>query len=508
MAQHSVDLVATEGVFRGLAKQNLLFHQCIEELCDNAIASAKDGVKPLVDIFLNPDNAEPSLVDLWVCDNGCGMNLPALKDALQLGKEPSSNCRLNEHGFGLKNALATLSGGNGQWNLWTRSSDGTELKVDGPFSSTIIIQDDISFPSEPFLPSDCSTIIHVKVKMSFVQTVQGRGAPTNSLPTLRMWLIEHLGVAYRGYLELDQATQDTSARISVSINTDRKVVPPVNVPLGNARTEYFDVFIGETAIRITYRYGTLDEVLRDKLLYNTDKAKYYYQKNIPTQGIDIRLGKRVIATRQLETIWKTEDGKSQLVRHNDYNDFVGEVLIPDVPRGKLSTVNNKTDFNLDDPNWAVIFNELNKIRPPKNVREMSESALKKKWIDMLKATNPNDEVTDEHPVWPVAARIDVLRESIDGSIIIYELKATRGEPIHLYQLKMYWDGLLLGGKQPKEAVLLVDDYSTALEAMANQMNQLTPPKLRIKINEKDIIEKDSLPYCFRIERLKDLKIKV
>ena len=34
MAEYEVRLEATEGVFRGLSKQNLLFHQCIQESAD------------------------------------------------------------------------------------------------------------------------------------------------------------------------------------------------------------------------------------------------------------------------------------------------------------------------------------------------------------------------------------------------------------------------------------------------------------------------------------------
>lgn len=41
MAKHDVQLVATKGVFMGLAKQNMLFHQCISELVDNAVASTQ-----------------------------------------------------------------------------------------------------------------------------------------------------------------------------------------------------------------------------------------------------------------------------------------------------------------------------------------------------------------------------------------------------------------------------------------------------------------------------------
>lgn len=42
MAIRKVELKANERVFVGLSKQNMLFHQCIFELCDNSIAAAKD----------------------------------------------------------------------------------------------------------------------------------------------------------------------------------------------------------------------------------------------------------------------------------------------------------------------------------------------------------------------------------------------------------------------------------------------------------------------------------
>ena len=109
---------------------------------------------------------------------------------------------------------------------------------------------------------------------------------------------------------------------------------------------------------------------------------------------------------------------------------------------------------------------------------------------MLKATNPDDTVTEERSVWPTATKIDVYRKTAEGKVIIYELKVGNGQPLHLYQLKMYWDGLVISNEQPKEAILLVENFNTQLEEMANQMNELTPPK-------------NTKPYNFRVERLKD-----
>jgi hypothetical protein len=487
MAEHEVKLIATEGIFRGLAKQNMLFHQCLAELIDNAIAAQKPNQKFRVDVIFNPVNNENAT--LYVADNCKGMDLELLSKALQLGESATIESRLNEHGFGLKNALATLSSGNGAWKIWSSKDGNKVVSVEGPFQAKMKIKDDDSFPKDDFLSEDISTLIKVNVKISFVQTVQGRGAPSQDLSSLRNWLIEHLGVLYRGFLEQDQQTLDSSGVIVVSINNDRLQVPPVQVPLGNKSVEYIEVELGGIVHKLEYYHGTLDEVKRDKLVRG-NKSKYYYQGNQPSQGIDIRLGKRVIATRQFDTVWKTEKGDRQLDRHNNYNDFLGELVIPELPRGILTTTNNKSDFNLEDSDWVKIFQKLNEFRPVKNIRERSEADLKKKWLDMLKATNPDETISDEKHIWPTGTRIDVFRKTPDDRVIVYELKVGSGAPIHLYQLKMYWDGLVLSGELPKEAILLVEDFTTTLEEMANLMNKLTPPN-------------GSKSYNFKIERLKD-----
>ncbi len=484
MPSHKVPLIAHEGIYRGLASQNMLFHQCVSELVDNAIAACPEKKKFRVDLVFSSAPGQTDHADLYLADNGSGMTLEHLGKALQLGESATTASRLNEHGFGLKNALATLSGGNGPWKIWTKAaSGGPVLTVEGPFTYEMTIRDDEDFPTDSFLPADFSTLIKVTVKTSFVQTTQGRGAPATDLNSLRDWIIEHLGVLYRGYLGQDEETFETSGVIVVSIGTNSVQVPPVDVPFGNREVKYLDVEIGGKVVPIQYRYGTLDEVKRDKLVKGR-KAKFYYQQNQPTQGIDIRLGKRVIATRQFETIWN-------ISRHNSYNDFVGELLIPELPRGILSTTNTKTDFNLDDPDWGKIFTKLKDYAPVKEIRQKTETEVRNKWMQMLKATNPEDTVTDDRSIWPTGTRIDVYRKTPQQKVIIYELKIVSGAPIHLYQLKMYWDGLVIDTKEePSEAILLVESFDPALEQMANMMNQLTPPG-------------NTKPYNFKIERLKD-----
>ena len=246
MSEIPVDLVASEGVFKGLASQNLLFHQCIAELVDNAVAAHPGGDgKFKIDIIFNREVDHEQKVDVYVVDNSGGMTVGILSTALQLGESATTNNRLNEHGFGLKNALATLSGQNGPWKLWTRTSpDGPVSSAEGPFLARMFINDDDEFPTGNFLSTDASTVIKVTTKLRFLQTVQGRGAPGNDLVALREWLIEHLGVLYRGYLEQDRVTNENSGVITVAVANDIRRVPAIQVPLGNSETKYIDIEIG------------------------------------------------------------------------------------------------------------------------------------------------------------------------------------------------------------------------------------------------------------------------
>lgn len=476
--EYQININITPKAFEGLARQGMLCHQGICELCDDALAAALPGEKARVCVALAPD-ADKHYIHLAVADWGRGMELSALTNALQLGSTPQSDDRLNEHGYGLNNALACLSGGTGSWCIYTRSQPGPYFKVSGPFDlkMTVKTSDSIDLPASLNLKwPDLSTVVYVRVPMSIARTLQRQGnRKLSDLATLRIWLIEHLGVAYRGYLELDPATLEPSAKIAVTIGESSLLVPSVQVPMMMARTEKLEVELGGQVVRVTYVHGILDKFKQEHLVQG-GKARYYYQCSQPTQGIDIRLGKRVIATAQLGEIWHKENG-SPICRHNSYNDFVGELILPELPRGILATLSNKTGIDRNDPDWEMVFEALADFPPQKNAAALNEEELKKKWMKILKAANPEDDVTSEISVWPTGTRVDVVSKGANAKYDIYELKARKAEPQDLYQLRMYWDGLVLEGIQPTRGVLLTAKYNDAIREMAEQMNKLPTPNL-------------------------------
>jgi len=472
MATHNVPLLANEGVFRGLAKQNMLFHQCICELIDNSIAAKRDNTKFRIDIIF--DKTADNKLWLYVVDNSKGMSFEILKKAIQIGSSPDTENRLNEHGFGLKNALATLTnGGYGDWKVYSRNRNSGKISsVGSPYVSPLKVEDDDKFPKLPYNIEDIGTIINAEIKVKYVQGVQERGKPTYELNKLRIWLLEHLGVIYRAYLIPDKAKNySIEGDIYVSINSDIAKVQPIEIPLGVTHHKNFNMEIGGILYPIQYNYGTIDTERAKETRVVDDNLKSYYLQSLGTQGIDIRIGKRVIATKVLEPIWG-------LKPHNDFNDFAGELIIPEtIPRGKLKTVTTKTDFKNDDSDWINIFSHLAERYPlTRNAKRTTEEEFKKELVAQLKRFAKEDDiVTREKCVWPTGVKIDIYWQKADTKeITIYEVKTDSATTLNVYQLKMYWEGLIEKGESPYEAVLVCLDYSSNIEELIKIINKTSP----------------------------------
>lgn len=491
---YEIPINITPKAFEGLRRQGMLFHQAVCEIVDDALAATPEG-QAHVAIALAAD-ADKNYMSLAIADWGCGMNLDELTNALQLGSLPTGNNRLNEHGFGLNNALACLSDENGTWSIFTRKDKGDYLKVSGPFDTRMTVETvaNLNLPNNMNLYwEEPSTVVCVRVPMDVVRTVQRQGRRLMNLVLIRTWLTEHLGVTYRGYLEQNPNTMDAYAKIVMTIGENVCFVAPVEVPVMRAYVEILEVELGGESVKMAYRYGALNAAKCETLVQGS-RARYYYQNNQPTQGIDIRLGKRVIATAMLSEIWVKENG-SPIQRHNHYNDFVGELCIPELPRGVLATLNNKTGIDRTDPGWEAVFEALQQYQPPKNATSYEEAELKRKWVERLCAADDDNDVSTEVSVWPTGTRIDVVASNPMGKYDIYELKVRKAEPQDLYQLRMYWDGLVLSGVQPTRGTLLADSYTDNLKKMMQMMNELPAPNFP-----------DGGPsgkYCFTLATLKE-----
>ena len=134
----------TKNLWTGLAKQTIDFHHAISELIDNSLSAALP--KPagsgrqtsLIEITV--EETDKHDIILQVADAGTGIPEEMLSsdndNIFNLGYNPPSPGLMNEHGFGLKNALALLTSGfESNFFLLTKPVGSSEiLGVKGPIS--------------------------------------------------------------------------------------------------------------------------------------------------------------------------------------------------------------------------------------------------------------------------------------------------------------------------------------------------------------------------------------
>ncbi len=471
--------------FEGMGRQNMSFHHALAELIDNSIAASEFPFE--VDVYLASD--EPGEIAVKVVDKGSGIGITDLIErALKLGGRPTSTNRLNEHGFGLKNSLCSFTGNSTPFLIQTRDQAALEAgayyEVAGPFQRDMVAAEQ---PTSGWPPdgSDASgTIVSLVTSLGYLQGIQQtRGPRATNMATLTGYLLEHLGVMYRGYLStIVPGTTNVQGQIRIHQGGDTHHVEPLLVPMDGIQRVELPFTAGGSNYVAEYRHGVLDETLRDNAGFSL-----YYQANIPTQGIDVRIGGRTIATRQLSEIWDRD-------RHNNFNSFVGELVIPaDVPREFLRSVNNKSAYDVNDDIWASLFHDLNANHPPpREARAQTERELR----DLLAhnfQTYSEDQIVKEYAVWASAVKIDIYRKNpATGAITLYETKIGQAQPIFLYQLRMYWDGLALAGEQPTKAILVAADFQDVHSQMASQLNQLQDP--------------NGNTYNFEIKRIQDFPL--
>lgn len=471
---NNIEIGLDEHAFDGMQRQGMTLYQALFELIDNALAATKQNTQSRIALALAPDES-PEYFWLGCFDWNGGMDKEALRHGMQIGCKPSGQNWLNDHGFGMKNAILAMAL-NDTFMIYTRKDTNNYLLLTNPLSLNMPLYSvpDLDLPAGMNTKwENPSTAILCRVPMSFTATLQRDGQqPLSDLAEIRNWIVEHVGVTYRGYLENDPTTAEPYAKIAVTIGNNENFITPIEVPLMMTQTEHIEVELGGTVMTLQYKHGQLDESLRDTLVLGKP-TQFNYLGNQTTQGIDIRIGKRVISLAQLPKIWKKRGGKPE-PRHNHYNYFLGELLIPELPGDVLSTLWNKSDLYYEDFNWKAIFSALQKFPPEKHDRALREEEVKKHWAEMLEAACPGDRISREVNIWCTGTRIDVLHES-DTKCVVYEVKVRKAAPLNLYQLRMYWDGLVMNGVQPTDGVLIAANYSGNLQKMVDALNLMPPP---------------------------------
>ncbi len=462
-----------EGFFRGLAQAPLHFHNAVAELLDNAIAVKEEGFEIKVDI----SKVEADTYEVTISDNGPGMSFKDIQDRIfKTGQPPLPHSSpLSEHGFGLKNVLAKVQAEGGNWSIRTRDTDtfrrGEFYKMRSPlkYKMHIAVLQSTDWPE--FGAEGAGTIICLKVPLSFMQTVGWgrRGRPPSTPTRILEYLREHLGVFYRGYLGLPyigyKGTTKGKGKIITSLNWNSvQNVKPIEPDFDYRKhIKRIDISTPHGTIRIEGEYGLLStssEVTRKT-------RHYYYRNTTESQGVDIRMGGRVMATRLLTEIWEK-------ARHPSYNAFWGEFRIPAVRNQVPRTLNNKTSIDFSDDVWIAIADGVkSQILSPLKTKsdEKDEDQVRTELFEKIKSTKIEHEIVEkEYSCWGGSGVVIDIYRQVGSEIIVYEAKLGKAHPLDVYQLRLYWDGLVEDGKQPTHGYLVAQEKTTGVSTILNALN--------------------------------------
>lgn len=494
-----VKMKMPNNAWESLARNNMDCGHCIAELFDNSIAAKPESFMIQLHIEQHPDDEH--LRYLHFIDYSGGMTFEILQKAILLGGSVGEN-QLNEHGYGMKNALCTLSHKNKlNWDLWTKYNDEIS-HVKGPFQDPMNIEstsaepaDDLTFPELDFAHwgQNFSTYIRIEVKDTFINTLKGRGKITSNTDILKFYLMEDLAIKYRHYLR--EGVGNPNGKILVSYLHHRHFLKPLELPASTQTTQFpitvMDDQGVEHEINVDYKWGPLDPVRRETALIYYDendttkqrKPVANYQGNQPSQGFDVVIGNRTILTKCFEDIWESgvddQGEKTYMVRHPSHNDYLGEMRISSPPKGVFSTKNNKSGIDPDDVNWQKVIEEFVKLSQCKPSSDGETKKSEKYYQKLLKTTLDNTmpgdaTISKEKAVWPTGTRIDMYCKTA-AMTRIYELKVKTAAAIDVYQTKMYWDGLADQGaaEVPTEAWLVAPDFAPSLQELVDSVNALT-----------------------------------
>ncbi|KKM91215.1 hypothetical protein LCGC14_1230780 [marine sediment metagenome] len=474
-------------VWEGIGRQNMHFGQTISELVDNSISAVpKDqyGTPTAfrVEIIIANHGDE---IEVLIADQSCGIEAKDLSSCvLSLGGSGPVGGVLNEHGYGLKNAICSMTRGNKMpFRIETSpkhvAKDNQIFFVDGPFHMGMKVdtaqgwsENDLTNTLDQH--SSIGTRIYVSTTMDHVRTVYPSG---KSFASYMDRIGEFLGIRYRGLLEHHKSNRILLKWIDKDDIKSKKIIP-IEIPYcGEVTERHFDIE-GE---KIIYRFGRLNESKpKDTGMGWPYELMLSYQCNQRTQGVDIVCKGIVLKSGVFTEIFDRS-------KHNKYNEFCGEIILPD----SFSTIVNKTDITTDHPGWVrlceILSSDIDAYTIKRDTNAIRESLIRQQLIKILTGHNPGAKVQIEKSIGGV--EIDISVRNPDGTIYIMELKAGNAEPKDIGQLLLYAYCIRASdGKIPERCILVASGFNSSVEQIAKTLSEKCDINIELLKREEAIGE--------------------
>lgn len=198
--------------------------------------------------------------------------------------------------------------------------------------------------------------------------------------------------------------------------------------------------------------------------------KKHYTKTMSTSGVEIRINGRLLADNLFKEIWGIE-------KHNSYNYLLVQIDIKSEHSNRLpKTTTSKTGLRQDDEKLSVLYEWIRKKLPtPKQDSKLSDHEIDLfKQLENTKKPHiaKTDIITLEQRAYTnlnEKIRIDFYLNQ-NNEISIYEGKKDKTTPKDIYQLMMYWDGLVFDGINPDVGILIAAEHPKSVEAIVDLVN--------------------------------------
>lgn len=458
--------------------------QSINELVDNAISNIIGNNTELkkIQISLEETDDDDKAIIITIEDSGLGIE--DAEQAFTLGSSGSDSV-LNEHGFGLLQALAAANKQNDAWDVYKRSPDNREksevMHIMAPYvigKQRYEMIKDTKWPGHKW----GNTFIRVRCDHRLFTTLLPietcvRSSVKFDFETVADRIHEDLGFTYSYILADKKVELNLILKHSNGIKEEHKVTPIIP-----RWTQKFELY--NESLHLNCNFGQIDK-LPHRIPFDNRTSSRYYQTNLFTSGVELRINGRAMEYNKFEEIF----GKKN---HPCFNSLMIQVDIVSESRSDLpATRTTKNGFRVGDERLEEIYKWIRKsintnqktVVKPVSITETEE---KKKLAQIYQENyDANQEleigtaeniVSREAPVFKQLLnkeypKIDLLVNKPD-KVTVIEAKKGTASILDLYQMMMYCDGYYVDhGKMPDEAILVAKEFPDGVRRVLGHLAQ-------------------------------------
>lgn len=435
--------------------------QVLCEFIDNSASNFQKSNTPNKTVTITITESVDDTVTVFVEDTGNG--IAKLENALRIGDRTVKETPLNEHGFGLKHALATANPENDSWKLYTRTRADFRNRVYKLVSSPYDFEmpcDDVLEKKSPWpgIHNGSGTIVQFECTKIFFNTIQRGISGLASFDRCLDYLKEDLGYIYAGLIEKGKLNINLR---SSGYNKSIEAVQPDWRGYYTPKPSKIKLDLGGGSLNVEYKFGEMGE---------SDHVKHY-KRNMSTSGVEIRVNGRLLMSNIFKEIWEIEN-------HPSYNHFLAIVnLVTNNPETLPKTRTSKNGIRDGDEKLEKLYDWIKKTHPNPH-KELSDAVSERELVTELKELkekqirNQSKHIEREFKVFRnVNSPVPVDLYAFDGQdLVLYEAKKDVANVQNLYQLLMYWDGAVSDGITPTEGILIASDFSAGVNPVLGIMN--------------------------------------